>query len=167
MTNLINKAVDHFGLDEALVRGIIQVESRGKLSAVRWEKTYPYLWNVRTKEPIRHHVVIPPENFPSIGICSGETECALQRMSWGGMQVMGAVARELGFGGEFLSELIESPYLALFYGCKHLKNLSRRYSNDDLIAAYNAGTPRKVGGKYENQGYVDKVKAEMSKWQLK
>lgn len=75
------------------------------------------------------------------------------------MQVMGVVARELGFDG-ILTELCDEE-LGIAYGCKQLvrlKKWQRGYSESDIIAAYNAGSARfDKQGNYENQSYVDKV----------
>ena len=76
------------------------------------------------------------------------------------MQVMGAVARELGHTGP--SDLLDPP-TGLFYGCLHLRRFRAKYDIwPDVIAAYNAGSPRRVAGQigpYVNQSYVDKVLA--------
>lgn len=90
----------------------------------------------------------------------GSIERSGQKMSWGLMQVMGAVAREYGFKGTFLSELCD-PHVGLKYGMIHVQTLFKRYNGHwpDVIAAYNMGSPRRVdGGAYENQeSYVDVV----------
>lgn len=79
-----------------------------------------------------------------------------QKSSWGLMQTMGAVAREHGFDGPFTE--LWNPRVSLRYGMKHVQKLYKRHGNwPDTISAYNAGTPIKVDGKYQNQGYVDKV----------
>ena len=85
-----------------------------------------------------------------------DTELIAQKTSWGLMQVMGTVARELGHRG-WLSELCE-PERGIYYGCLHLKKLMDRHGNlSDTVAAYNAGSPRRdVNGKYVNQEYVDR-----------
>ena len=89
------------------------------------------------------------------------TERQDQMTSWGLMQVMGAVARELGHTGP-LSDLLDPP-TGLFYGCLHLRRFRAKYDIwPDVIAAYNAGSPRRVAGQigpYVNQSYVDKVLA--------
>lgn len=91
-----------------------------------------------------------------VGI-TAETEYVLQATSWGLMQVMGSVARELGFSKSLVEML--KPRNSVFYGCKKLKQLRSRYSKEsDIIAAYNAGSViMKQSGMYMNQGYVDKV----------
>lgn len=73
---------------------------------------------------------------------------------------MGAVAREYGFRG-WLSSLCD-PEINLRYGCKHLKNLERRflvtYGWEGVVSAYNAGSPRRKGKSlWENQTYVNKI----------
>lgn len=79
-----------------------------------------------------------------------------QKTSWGLMQVMGAVAREHGYQGQFTG--LWAPRTGMTYGIKHLKKLKARYGTwPHTLAAYNAGSPRMRDGKYENQYYVDKV----------
>lgn len=79
-----------------------------------------------------------------------------QKSSWGLMQTMGAVAREHGFDGPFTE--LWNPKVSLRYGIKHLQKLYKKHQNwPDTISAYNAGTPIRVDGKYQNQAYVDKV----------
>lgn len=81
-----------------------------------------------------------------------------QKTSWGLMQVMGAVAREYGFAGQFSG--LWDPQTNMAYGVKHLKKLKARHGTwPHAIAAYNAGTPIITEGKYKNQQYVDKVLA--------
>ena len=88
-----------------------------------------------------------------------DTERVQQATSWGLMQVMGTVARELGFLKE-LPRLCD-PVLSLTYGIKKLKTIEKRYPNhlDEIIAAYNAGSPRRElkKNRFVNQDYVDKV----------
>jgi soluble lytic murein transglycosylase-like protein len=70
--------------------------------------------------------------------------------------------REYGFRGSF-NDALGDFRISLSYGAKHLKNYLKRYPNEsDVIASYNAGSPRKTkGGMYENQTYVDKVYKEL------
>ena len=76
---------------------------------------------------------------------------------------MGAVARECGYTGQFLVGLCE-PAINIEIGSRHLLDLSRRYLATagwpGVVAAYNAGSPRVLeNGQYENQRYVDAVRA--------
>ena len=79
-----------------------------------------------------------------------------QMHSWGLMQVMGGVAREHGFVGDF-TQLWE-PEIGLRYGMRHLRRYYARHQKwPETIASYNAGSPVVVDGKFKNQAYVDKV----------
>lgn len=83
-----------------------------------------------------------------------ETEKVLQAISWGPMQIMGSVCRELGYLDQLT--LLVRPELSILYSCRKLRSLSAMYSNEkDVIAAYNAGKPVKDAyGNYQNNGYV-------------
>jgi soluble lytic murein transglycosylase-like protein len=141
------------GIDETLLRALIAVESSGNPIAVRYEPQYRY-----TFQPLKY--------AKELGL-SFTTEVALQRMSFGLLQVMGAVAREQGFDGSLL-QLARDPVLALEHGVRHLLKLYKRHSKQTAprtfeeapVAAYNAGSPRRTAeGAWVNQGYVDKVRA--------
>ena len=155
------------GLPPSLVAAIVQVESSNNIYAYRVEPHYRYLVNVLTQDPFRG---LTPDEIKSekapidFGyirkVSSRDTEWWGQQASWGPMQVMGAVARELGFRGAF-PELCGPR--GIEYGCKHLSNLKKRfydkYGLAGVIAAYNAGSPRRTltGNNLVNQYYVDKV----------
>jgi hypothetical protein len=151
-------------LDPALILAFIQVESSNNLFAVRAEPVYRYVWNVKTNKPFRKlgasevRACTPPADFPSIH-GSRCTEWWGQRSSWGPMQVMGAVARELGFRG-FFPELCGEPGIEI--GCKLLVRLRARFKDDlgFMISAYNCGTPHYLEGRFSNQDYVDHVLRE-------
>jgi hypothetical protein len=103
----------------------------------------------------------PPRDFPFLA-GDRDQEWWAQQASWGLMQVMGAVARECGFHGNYLSQLLD-PEEGTEFGCRHLAILKGRYIQvygwDGVIAAYNAGSPRIVhAGGFENQQYVDRVR---------
>ena len=141
LTTLIKSAASRRSLPWELVYAIRQVESSLNPSAIRHEPHYRWLvGDNETMSPTERHE---------------------QMTSWGLMQVMGAVARELGHTGP-LSDLLDPP-TGLFYGCLHLRRFRAKYDIwPDVIAAYNAGSPRRVAGQigpYVNQSYVDKVLA--------
>jgi soluble lytic murein transglycosylase-like protein len=146
------------GIDEPLLRALIAVESSGNPIAVRYEPQYRY-----TFQPLKY--------AKELGL-SFTTEVALQRMSFGLLQVMGAVAREQGFDGSLL-QLARDPVLALEHGMRRLlwcftrfakKAPAPRAFNEEAVAAYNAGSPRrKNDGSFVNQAYVDKVRLAYSK----
>lgn len=126
-----------------LLAAIVQTESGGDHLAARFEPAFKYVVNVK--------------DFASMNNISQDTELVFQKTSWGLVQVMGGVARELGHK-ESLLKLLD-PELGLKYGCMQLKRIAKRYSErSDIIASYNAGSPVKnLDGNYKNQQYVDKV----------
>lgn len=141
----INKKADEFNLDRALVAAIVKVESAGQARSMRFEPGWQY-------PPVNHRAFAS-----NLGITE-QTEAVLQKCSFGLMQVMGAVARELGFTGHLI-DLCE-PETGLHYGCMKLKKLFERYGSyePDVIAGYNAGSAiKEPSGMYRNQSYVNKV----------
>jgi len=85
------------------------------------------------------------------------TEVALQSMSFGLGQVMGATARHFGYKGH-LTELAGNPSISAHYGALYLAHCVKLYPKvDDTISAYNAGHPSALGDHYRNQSYVDAV----------
>lgn len=133
-----------------IVLAVIKKESDFNNMTYRYEAGWRYHYNI--------------EQFSRMTKTSFNSEKHLQATSWGLMQVMGTVARELGFFGYF-TELCD-PGTGIHYGCKKLKSLMDKYSTlDDAIASYNAGSPRRLpNGDYENQGYVDGVKQFMNEF---
>jgi soluble lytic murein transglycosylase-like protein len=72
------------------------------------------------------------------------------------MQIMPATALQMGYTG--LPSGLFLPSVNIHYGTKYLAWQLKRYRDlATAIAAYNSGTAVKVGGKFKNQGYVDKV----------
>lgn len=159
----IARIATKYAIPPSLLSAIISVESSGDNSAWRSEPVYPYVWDCRQNAPFRHLTTaevranVAPHGFTA-SMGSTDTEWAGQRASWGLCQIMGAVARELGFTGHF-------PNLCgiagVEYGAKHLSNLVRRFYTefgwDGVIAAYNAGSPRIIGNRFVNYAYVSKV----------
>ena len=132
-----------YNLDTNLVQAIAEHESLGNQWAARYEPGWKYFY-------------FPREYAENLKI-TPETEEILQSVSWGPLQIMGSVARELGFK-EYLTELTDLK-TGLEYGCKKIRRLSDKYPDEmDVISAYNAGYPRKTpGGQYLNMLYVDAV----------
>lgn len=134
MLKAAEKYADLNDLPVDVVQAVIQVESSGRWNATRYERNYRWFWGEITN------------NQERIG----------QATSWGPMQVMGAVARELGFKGEFKD--LCGP-LGIAYGCMHLKNYLDRFGSlDSAIRAYNTGRP---GPSKAGDRYLAKVKAAM------
>lgn len=85
-----------------------------------------------------------------------QTEMYARAFSYGLMQVMGQTAREFGFDGAYLSELLD-PATGLKYGCKKLSREMDK-ANGSVAAAllgYNGGG---------NADYPAQVMARMEKY---
>lgn len=134
---------DRFSLDYRLADAIISVESSWYPLAVRFEPS------------LRASTL--PEKFAKINRTTVATEKNLQCSSFGLVQILGGTARFLQYTGP-LPGLFD-PDTNLYWGCKYLSYLHTQYTyEDDIIASYNAGSPRKNSkGEYINQEYVDKV----------
>ncbi len=130
-----------FDLPWELIEAFATVESSLNQYAMRYEPQYKYLYLLDNQSQL------------------SPTERVGQMCSWGLMQVMGAVAREHGFRGYF-PQLCD-PIVGLRYGCLHVTKFKAKYGQwSDVIAAYNAGSPRRDQtnpGAYVNQFYVNKV----------
>jgi soluble lytic murein transglycosylase-like protein len=152
--DFINEASLRHGVPRTLLQAIITVESARNPWATRYEPHYRWLWDVFRKAPYRQADAV----FPAPRGVSSATEKTAQKTSWGLMQIMGAVGRELGFDRPFLTELCD-PQINLEYGCRHLCNYYRRFGGwEEATVAYNAGSPRKnKEGRWVNQIYLDRV----------
>lgn len=125
------------GLDEALVCAVIEQESNWIPWAIRYEPAFQKRY-------------VDPQNL-------GPTETIARSISWGLMQLMGEVARELGFNGKMAS--LCDPAMGLEWGCKHLKNKLDAHDGDVAagLLAWNGGG---------NPGYADQVQARMAKYKV-
>lgn len=139
LTHLITHHQDRGELPVGLVKAICRQESAFDEDAYRYEPQYKYL----VGDTMRMN----------------ETERFGQKVSWGLMQVMGGVMREHGFTGKYFTLACSEPSIGVRFGMLHLRMYQKRYQDWlDVIASYNAGSPRKGDtGKYVNQGYVDSV----------
>ncbi|NIM21864.1 MAG: transglycosylase SLT domain-containing protein [Candidatus Latescibacteria bacterium] len=129
----IQAASNEHGLPFGLIASIIFKESRGSYTARRYEPNF-YL----------NYIVGKPKKFLSghwPKDLSEDTERMERAVSWGCMQVMGQVAREFGFDGDF-SELLK-PKPAIEFGMRKLVQCwKKETSTRAAIACYN-GDPRK------------------------
>lgn len=146
--DLVYYASSQFGLDPLLVAAIIQKESSGNPWMTRYEPTTDgYVVNLGMYRAISS----------KLGI-SQQTEYEAEKHSWGLMQVMGFVARELGYDGLLTRILI--PSIGIHLGCMKLQLLFQKYGDvEKVVSSYNQGSPRMTtGGLFLNQkSYVDPV----------
>lgn len=137
-------------VDPVLVAAICMQESGFEPWRSRYEPTWEYFYM--------------PINYSRLLGITTETEVQAQKTSFGLMQLMGCVARELGYD-DYLNKLA-SPDLGIMFGCKKLYTLEKKYDDvTDVISAYNAGSPSKnIEGIYKNQSYVDGVLIYMKQY---
>lgn len=165
----ITKVATAFKLDPYLVAAQVLVESGGNPFAWNPEPRYHYLWDVRKNAPFRSLRPSesanedPPTDFPSLR-GDPDQEWWGQQASWGLMQVMGALARENGFDGPYLTQLTD-PLVNLHVGCAHLTKLLEWAKGDyaQAFAAYNGGKGGNLTPPFRNQSYADKVFATKGK----
>lgn len=169
-TVLLQSTAARHGLSPLVVAAVVQVESEGNPYAWNPEPHYRWFWDVRRNAPFRTlsqaeiENETPPRDFPAL-VGDRDQEWWAQQASWGLMQVMGAVARELGYTRKYLTQLTD-PEDSLEYGCRKLVQLKGKHIQahgwHGVFAAYNAGSPRKdAAGRYVNQDYVDKVMRQL------
>ena len=148
----IDSAAHRYGLPSALVAAVIQEESRFDPWATRVEPGYINSKRVRRAAAIwtRSHAGNP----------NVLTEHNDRSRSFGLMQVMGEVAREQGYTGQYLAQLY-LPHESIDQGARLLRRLLSRYRNDTLaaISAYNQGSARRRRGIFLNARYVYRVAA--------
>lgn len=147
----IERASAASGIDADVVEAMVLQESGGRTHAWNPEPKYRWFWDVRHNRPFRTvsdaEVASkwPPTDFSAL-TAERDQEWWGQQASWGLLQVMGAVAREVGFGGLYLPELCGDPALGLSLGCKHYAAMLRLSDGDPwkAVGMYNAG-PRGWG----------------------
>lgn len=142
-------ADDYAVEDPVLVEAIIRAESNYEENANRFEPGFYERYILpMSDERLR-------AQRPAFPIISETTERVNLAMSYGLMQIMGQVARERGFEGEWLADLYD-PLTNVTYGVMHLDYLAERFGVSrpkTLAKAYNAGHP------YSRYGteYAEKV----------
>jgi len=115
-----------YGLDPAIVAAVCEQESGWNPWAMRFEPAFYPRYSVPMA--LKH-----------------ETEAYARATSFGLMQVMGEVARELGFVGRYLTQLCD-PAMGIEYGCKKLqKCFSVHGDADTSLLAYNGGGNPRYG----------------------
>lgn len=119
------------GLNPRLIAAVIQQESSGNPYAVRYEpEFYKRYIQTKTKQSLGGY-------WPRLA--TEETERRFRTSSFGLMQIMGQVAREQNFRGEFLTELCD-PAVNLDICCAFLAELlEKRGSVEAALLRYNGG----------------------------
>ena len=146
-------------LDPALVCAIAEQESGWDANAIRMEPLFllKYVKPLAAKQPM-----LP-------------TEMIGRSTSFGLMQLIGQVARELGFLNAFDS--LCNPTVGLIWGCRHLSGLMRSVKEEAKQEVGGSGTADPVteldivrrtllrynGG--ADKAYADKVLARVAKYQ--
>ena len=135
-------AVRH-ALDSSLVCAIIEQESDWNPHAIRYEPGFfaKYVGPLFTNNKVE-----PPTN----------TEAHSRAISWGLMQVMGQSAREVGFTGQFLSELCD-PAIGIEVGCQVFGEKLR-------ISDGNAPRALRFWNGGSNPNYATEVEARRAKY---
>ncbi|MDD5305386.1 MAG: lytic transglycosylase domain-containing protein [Elusimicrobia bacterium] len=143
---LCKTAGPRHGISAALLAALCWKESGFYQYAFNPEPRWRFFVDATTGHPFRKITETemtsetPPPDFPAL-YGDRDQEWVLQQASIGIAQVMGAVARELGFQGRSLLELTKAD-VCLNLGAKHLaKQIARFGSTADGLSAYNAGSP--------------------------
>lgn len=140
----ILQAATNYALPPDLVEALVLVESSGKTYAYRYESAF---W---TK-----YLSVAPEWKTS----NPERVAA----SYGLMQIMYVVAREVGFTSPD-PELLFVPDVGLDYGCRKLRQLLdwSKGNVEQALAAYNGGKVANAAPPYRNGAYARRVLAILS-----
>jgi len=138
------------GLDPALVCSICAHESAG------WN-----MWATRYEPAFYARYIEPMKDVRTFGpTISQATERRDRATSFGLMQVMGQVAREYGFTGEFLSELLDQ-HKGILYGCLKLqRSIDKNKGNVPAgLLSYNgsgnARYPDLIMSHYKDYAYLN------------
>jgi soluble lytic murein transglycosylase-like protein len=125
LVSLARKAAAQHVLDPSLVCAIVEQESAWNPWAIRYEPTFfaKYVAPLYTNNKI------------------SSSEAYARGFSWGLMQVMGQVAREVGYTEPFLSSLCD-PADALEIGCRVLRKKFESAAGDTVrtLLAWNGGS---------------------------
>lgn len=130
MIALAKSIAEKHDLDPALVCAVCHHESDGWNT---WASRYEPAFYIRYVDPIKVMQTFGPT-------CSRQTERTLRATSFGLMQVMGQVARERAFSGEYLTELCD-PAVGIEYGCRELARRIKLAKGDIRggLLGYNGG----------------------------
>lgn len=119
------------------------------VAAIAWQESGCNPWAFRFESGFQARYILPMSidkihaQSPLMkkrGTPSERSERTALATSFGAMQIIGQTARELGFRGQFLTELCGEE--GIVYGVCHFANCKDRYKGniEEAISAYNAGT---------------------------
>lgn len=139
LAGLIVEQAKLTGVSPMLLAAVIHQESSGNVWAVRYEPAFErrYLSN-KTRHSLEGYV---PK------LCTLDSEIKLRATSFSLMQILGQVARERGFKGEFLTELLD-PKTNLKWGSEYLQTLLLKHQNTEkALLRWNGGGDPDYGKK--------------------
>lgn len=117
---LAGKYAAKYSLDRAIVCAVCEQESGWNPWSIRYESAFF-------------------ERYISSMSLHSDTEARARAFSFGLMQVMGQVARELGFAGASLAQLCD-PDIGVDVGCRKLRKCFLDYGEPEVsLLAYNGG----------------------------
>ncbi len=124
---ILDKVLEKYGKKDwkHIILGIIKTESSFNPYACRFEPKWSYLKT--------------PSKYAKELRITVDTEIVFQKTSWGLMQVMGSVYRELGYDGH-LNALSCDIEKQLIYGIRHFSRMFNFYKDlNKAILGYNRG----------------------------
>lgn len=153
----ILKASEETGLPMVLIAALILQESSGRPLAMRHEPDfYRRYLRGRLREELRG-------KWPHHAVVSDTTERFLRSTSFGLMQIMGQKAREEGFNGDYLAELLDVD-LNVRLGSLILKKNIDKFGESGGLLRYNGGGipnyPQRVLKRIESgeaMGYLSRI----------
>lgn len=147
LSELVHQAAKRYNLTVEIIAALIMTESSGKPNAQRYEPEFKKRY-LDGKEPEEL-----PGYWPK-GVNHDE-EIAARATSWGLMQLMGQVARELGFREVPLGKSLCDPATNIDLGCKLFRKFLNIYGQNLRLALlrWNGGA---------NKTYPDKVLAKIN-----
>ena len=131
---LAKKITEKLDVDYRVLLALIWKECEQDLNnpcLTRFEKYYQYFWHP-TKKALWRGNLSRKQNREIAENLLGHEEFIFQSTSWGLCQLMGAVARELGYAGSPKS--LCDPDVNIFIGCLHLSNILKRAHGDYKMA---------------------------------
>lgn len=165
LADLVTVPAERHGVPADVMVALILQESGGDPWAWNPEPRYRWFWDLRLNKPFRTvdpseiASQFPPSDFYSMRGTDPDQEWWAQQASFGLCQVMGAVAREAGFGGPFLTALCD-PETNVEYGCRKF-GADLRWAKGDVrsaLASFNGGRKGNApGAQLRNAAYADKV----------